>query len=118
VDDSVKPNLDGLEGFETRPAPGRRAFLALLSVTPVMAIGAFAGHAHAEVCIPETDLTPAEVSVRKSVEFVEVAADKAKACDLCTFFKADKSGCGHCQILGGPVSPPSHCNSWSPRAAV
>jgi hypothetical protein len=105
----------------TRPGrtDGRRALLRVACAAPLLILAAaVATGADAEECVSSGDLTEGETSLRRSVEFVEVSPDPATACTLCSFFTADKTACGHCTILSGPVAPVSHCRSWAPRKSA
>lgn len=58
----------------------------------------------------------ASESLRSSLNYLPVAADPAKACGGCAFFKAEAAGaaCGACEIMSGPVDRSGTCDSWSP----
>jgi hypothetical protein len=68
------------------------------------------------VCADPDTMTSAEESVRRTLNYVEAAADPAQVCAGCEFFSggATGSGCGSCTMFGGgPVNPNGHCDSWS-----
>ena len=70
----------------------------------------------AEVCADPDLLSKGELSLRESLQYVEVYEDPDQACGKCTYFNADEnSSCGHCQIFNGPANPNGHCTSWSLR---
>lgn len=70
------------------------------------------------VCADPDMLSQSELSLRRSVQYVEVYEDANQICDKCVFFTATgTSGCGDCQIVGGPVNRNGHCISWSMREA-
>lgn len=64
----------------------------------------------------ESCVDPASESLRSSLNYAAVAADPAKACGGCAFFKAEAAGtaCGACEIMSGPVERSGTCDSWSP----
>lgn len=65
------------------------------------------------VCADVSSMTSAQASVRRTLNYVEQAADVAQSCSGCDFFKAAGS-CGSCEIFGGEaVNPSGHCDSWS-----
>ncbi|MFN2370383.1 MAG: hypothetical protein ABR506_04425 [Candidatus Krumholzibacteriia bacterium] len=66
-------------------------------------------------CDDLTGLTPSQIQVRESFEYVEQAEDPALACRLCEFWKAPAAGtfCGGCTLFAGPVNPEGSCNSFS-----
>ena len=66
-------------------------------------------------CEEAGELSAAEASLRKSMNYQEQSPAAGKTCSGCAFFSADtSSGCGSCQLFdGGPVNPGGHCDSWS-----
>ncbi|MDB5422963.1 MAG: hypothetical protein JWQ29_379 [Phenylobacterium sp.] len=101
---------------EPQPSPSRRTLLALALAAP-LAVAAPRALAADKVCIDPESLTDAEVSLRASVKFQERAADPAKPCSRCAFFKAEAEApnCGQCQLLRGPVNATSSCASWAAK---
>jgi High potential iron-sulfur protein len=91
----------------------RRSFLeggaqtvSLLALSSVSAVWAAAS----ESCVkPESE------SLRRSLEYTDPAPDPRQSCTDCGFFTADKSPCGTCALINGPVSSKAHCHSWSDR---
>lgn len=76
------------------------------------------------LCYDPDLLSTPEKSLRTSLAFTDVSpfdgkdGGELKRCGGCQFFRAAaEEGCGECQILGGPVSAASVCNSWSIKAA-
>lgn len=72
-----------------------------------------------QVCADPGAMTSSEASVRRTLNYVEVAPDPARVCAGCEFFSAGGagSGCGSCTIFGGaPANPGGHCDSWSSDA--
>ncbi len=57
----------------------------------------------------------ASESMRSALEYTDPAPDSAQACINCGFFTMDKSPCGNCMLVKGPVSSTGHCHSWSDK---
>lgn len=93
----------------------RRSFLGLAAAIPLAGIGARA-LAEDAACYDPASLPMSQQSFRKSMQFQLVSSDPKKRCELCTFFKANKPGCGSCQIFNGPVEGASVCASFAPKA--
>jgi hypothetical protein len=66
-------------------------------------------------CDDLTGLTPAQIQVRETFEYVEQAPEPDLACHLCEFWQEPAAGryCGGCTLFAGPVSPDGSCNSFS-----
>jgi hypothetical protein len=72
----------------------------------------------ASACVSPDDLSSAELSLRQSVSYTDMAADSEAACGRCAYFHADgETGCGRCDILQGVVSATGHCVSWAQQAS-
>jgi hypothetical protein len=66
------------------------------------------------VCADPAQMTSAEASVRRTLNYVEQSADPARVCSGCEFFSAAAGGCGTCEMFSGKaVNPGGHCDSWS-----
>jgi len=66
------------------------------------------------VCADPAQMTSAEESVRRTLNYVEQSPDPAKVCSGCEFFSADAGGCGTCAMFDGKaVNPGGRCDSWS-----
>jgi hypothetical protein len=60
--------------------------------------------------------SPAE-GTAKALGYVEKAADAAKACDKCNFYKATEAGNGTCMLIAGfLVKGAGSCNSFVKKA--
>lgn len=68
-------------------------------------------------CSAGDALTTPQRALRASNEYTESSPHgEASNCAGCQFFEAEApQACGSCQILGGPVNPAGHCNSWAAR---
>ena len=70
----------------------------------------------AEVCADPNVLSQGELSLRESLQYVEVYEDPDQVCGKCLFFSPTENPlCGNCQILNGPANRNGHCTSWNLR---
>ncbi|MGY8985483.1 MAG: high-potential iron-sulfur protein [Sphingomonadales bacterium] len=61
-------------------------------------------------------MTPAEKSLRRTLQYTETSPDPTKTCSDCEFFQlaTDAAGCGSCEMFGGKqANSGGHCVSWS-----
>lgn len=68
------------------------------------------------VCASPTEMSSAQESVRRTLNYVEISPHTDKTCSGCDFFKAASApgGCGSCEIFSGEsANPGGHCDSWS-----
>ncbi len=68
------------------------------------------------VCADESAMTPAEKSLRRTLQYAETSPDPAKTCSDCEFFKqaTDAAGCGSCEMfVGKQANSGGYCVSWS-----
>ena len=85
----------------------------------VLSSGALAwSKSKAAACVDEDELSDSVHSMRESLEYTDQAPDTQRVCKGCSFFAALKEnpGCGHCEVLGGPVNQAGHCVSWTKRS--
>ncbi len=96
----------------------RRRFLALAGLSPfALAAAPRVRAAEITACYDPTMLPLNQKSRRRSMEYVEVSSDPAKACGGCAFFTLAQGNCGACQLLsGGPVNAGATCTSYAPKA--
>lgn len=92
----------------------RRRFLTLAAIGVPLATLAI-GTAQAAACYDPAALPLSQRNRRRSLGYVEAAADAAKRCLGCAFFTAGAAGCGTCALLNGPVNAGASCNSFAPR---
>ena len=66
-------------------------------------------------CSDPDAMTASQQRMRDSLAYTDESPHgELKRCTGCRFFAPRANGpCGHCVILGGPVAPGGHCNSWS-----
>jgi hypothetical protein len=69
-------------------------------------------------CVNPDELSDSVQSMRESLEYTDAAADAKQACNGCALFMPakDTAGCGHCEVLAGPVNAKGHCVSWTKRS--
>jgi len=93
----------------------RRRLCAALALAP-LGLAGMAATARAQACYDPAALSFSLRSRRRTLGFVEVAPDPARACKGCEFFTASTGACGACKLMtGGPVTAGSTCNSWAAR---
>lgn len=95
----------------------RRSLLIALGLAPAALLVARSASAQATAaCYDPATLSLSQKSRRRGLGFVDQGPDAAKRCCGCAFFTAGEGGCGTCQLLNGPVTALSTCNSFAPRA--
>lgn len=95
----------------------RRRFLAFAGLSPLVVLGAGSALAQSALCYTSETLTFSQKSRRRSLGFMDIAADPKRRCGGCNFFTAAEGGCGTCQMLGGAaVTANSSCSSFAPRS--
>lgn len=98
-------------------AISRRYFLASCSAVPLTLV-ALKAHGEEPACHDPASLPLGVQGQRKSLGFVEKSADPKRHCGVCTFFTADESDCGSCQLMAGaPVNSGGVCESFAARPA-
>jgi hypothetical protein len=99
---------------------GRRAFLkwsGKVGATIPLA-GLVASNVDASPACVEIDSEP----LRTSLNYADPSPHKDKRCGLCGFFdrsvqiSANTPGCGHCQIMTGPVNASAYCDAFAEAA--
>ncbi|MCW1427795.1 twin-arginine translocation signal domain-containing protein [Novosphingobium sp. JCM 18896] len=94
--------------------PSRRSFLTLAATAvPLAALGA--SSAWAAVCYDPATLPLSQKNRRRSIGYMDVAADPARRCAGCAFFTAAEEGCGKCLMLNAAVNAGASCGSFAPR---
>lgn len=95
----------------------RRYLIVLGSAALVPIVAACSGGANK--CEDTSSLTPAELQLRQSLQYMTVSPHADKRCDNCQPFVAgpDPQSCGTCVIVKGPIDPKGYCNSWAAKPA-
>jgi|HubBroStandDraft_6_1064221.scaffolds.fasta_scaffold2502271_1 hypothetical protein len=90
----------------------KSAALSALAVFGVAACGK--KQPTALVCTDTTGLSPADLSVRTALAYVDVSTTPGKTCTTCQQFvpNAAPSACGTCKVLKGPINPTGNCKSY------
>lgn len=92
----------------------RRRFLGLAAAAvPLAALGA--SSAWAAACYDPASLPLSQKNRRRSIGYMDVAADPARRCAGCAFFTAAEEGCGKCLMLNAAVNSGASCGSFAPR---
>ncbi|MEJ5978869.1 hypothetical protein WG901_19605 [Novosphingobium sp. PS1R-30] len=92
----------------------RRRFLGLAATAvPLAALGA--SSAWAAACYDSATLPLSQKNRRRSIGYMEAAADPARRCAGCAFFTAAEEGCGNCLMLNATVNAGASCGSFAPR---
>jgi hypothetical protein len=92
----------------------RRRLLGLVVVgVPLATIGG--ASAWAAACYDPATLPLNQKNRRRSLGYVEAAADPARRCMGCAFFTAAGEGCGTCAMLSSTVNSGASCNSFTAR---
>lgn len=71
-------------------------------------------------CYDPELLSTAEQSARRLRGYVDRSPQaESKLCGGCAFFESsgELADCGHCKILGGPVSAMGLCGAWAEKTA-
>jgi hypothetical protein len=71
-------------------------------------------------CYDPELLSTAEQSVRRVRGYVDRSPQaESRRCGGCAFFESsgELADCGHCKILGGPVSAMGLCSAWAEKTA-
>ena len=102
---------------------GRRGFLGLAAVSPLVLLGLISRAASAQeqaaapACFDLNTLPMSQKSIRKSLGFQMHYTDPNKRCGTCNFFTPGTGECGKCQIFdNGPTTANSVCSSWAKKA--
>jgi hypothetical protein len=93
----------------------RRRFLSLAVVgVPLATVGG--ASAWAAACYDPATLPLSQKNRRRSLSYVEAAADPARRCMGCAFFTvAAGEGCGTCAMLNSTVNAGASCSSFAAR---
>lgn len=93
----------------------RRRFISLATViVPLATVGGTT--AWAAVCYDPAALPLAQKNRRRSLAYVQTAADPERRCMGCAFFTgAAGDSCGTCAMLNSIVNAGASCSSFAPR---
>jgi hypothetical protein len=71
------------------------------------------------ICGDTTGMTDTDIQLRTILNYQDVSGDSNRECDKCLqFLPPEKSGCGGCKVLKGPVSPHGSCKSFAVKPAI
>jgi hypothetical protein len=101
----------------TRRAVLRRGIQISVGGASLLALNACGGSKNEQFsCVDPEELSEGERSMRVSMLYTDASAIAEESCSGCAFFPLGKTGCGECELLGGPVSDKGRCDSWSARS--
>jgi hypothetical protein len=65
-------------------------------------------------CTDTTGLSPGDIQIRTSLQYVDSSTQPGKMCTGCQQFVAPAAAgtCGTCKVLKGPVHPNGYCKSF------
>lgn len=90
------------------------------------ALGAFAAFGAAAcskqpaalACTNTSGLSPADVTVRTSLAYVDNSAELGKTCSNCQqFMPTVANACGTCKVVKGPINPNGNCKAYLAKPA-
>lgn len=82
----------------------------------IMSLAAALFFSHGRADAADVCVKPESEPLRTSLHYADPAPDPKQACKACGFFSAEeKSNCGRCMIMTGPVNANAHCDSWSAK---
>jgi hypothetical protein len=66
------------------------------------------------LCPDQEKLNEQEKSLRSSLKYVDKSPSTERTCDNCKLYTlpTDKSPCGGCKIVPGPIHPKGYCVAW------
>ena len=72
----------------------------------------------ASACEGYASLSPEELQVRQSLQYVDPSPIADQTCSNCLQYVAPAEGvCGGCKLFAGPVLASGHCISWVAQPA-
>lgn len=102
---------------DTGVAVTRRAWLGGAATAVVAIVGAAACKGEPLVCDGLPSVAPADVPLRKTLEYVDTSPQPERACDGCTFYTAPSAPdtCGGCKVVRGPIHPKGTCKLFAKK---
>jgi hypothetical protein len=98
----------------------RRGTLQVLGALPVLSavISACGGKDEPESCSDVSALAEPEKIARSALQYVDHSPHADKHCRDCNLFvaPAQKTSCGSCQIVKGPIHPDGYCTGYVKKA--
>ena len=68
-------------------------------------------------CTDTSALSAADLSVRTSLQYVDISTEPGKMCSNCQqFLPAAADQCGACKVVKGPINPGGYCKSFTAKA--
>jgi hypothetical protein len=98
--------------------PGRRALLHGLAACLAGSVACCQrSHELGPECETDPQQTEADIRMRATLEYVDMASDAKKACDVCRQFvpAPQADSCGTCKLVRGPIHPKGTCKVFAPQ---
>jgi hypothetical protein len=95
-----------------------RRHLVLLGASTLAVLGGVACKKQPPASCNDTNsLSPADIELRKTLEYVDRSPLEANHCEKCRQYEepAAVDQCGKCKVMKGPVHPHGTCKVFAPR---
>jgi hypothetical protein len=81
--------------------------------------GAWSKRPPALACMNTSGLSPADLTVRTSLAYVDNSAELGKTCSNCQQFvpTVATKACGTCKVVKGPINPNGNCKAYLAKPA-
>lgn len=95
------------------------AGVALSAPAVLAACGGGGAPTTASACDGYATLTPEDIQMRQTLQYVDQTPDAAKNCANCKLYTAPagEGACGGCQLFAGPVVANGYCAGWAAATA-
>jgi hypothetical protein len=102
----------------TRPPPSppvTRRHLLLVAPAAALAFAAACKKGAPASCNDKSGLTPADVSAREALAYVDRSTDMTQLCVKCRQYLPGPASdaCGSCKIMKGPIHPNGTCRAFA-----
>ncbi|HSY21732.1 MAG TPA: twin-arginine translocation signal domain-containing protein [Polyangiaceae bacterium] len=69
-------------------------------------------------CEDTTALSPPDMAIRTSLQYIDNSNQPGKQCSSCQqFIPAAPNACGSCKVVKGPINPGGYCKSFVAKPA-
>lgn len=69
-------------------------------------------------CTDTSALSPADMTIRTSLQYIDNSNQPGKQCSGCQqFVPAAPDACGTCKVVKGPINPAGYCKSFVAKPA-
>ena len=99
----------------------RRTYLKTIAAgfaaVSVGGLAACKGGAKDLTCTDTTGLSEMDMTLRKSLAYVDKSPHADKDCTNCVqYVPGSADACGSCKLVKGPIHPKGYCISWSAKS--